>query len=215
MARIKTIDRLTFRDIIIHPELYAGLVEGLTKLPVPSRIRIRRRWMPVPATLDEFCKQICYGQRLYLVEDEPNDTAITFRILTCYFFPLITGRKWDQDICLQIGKYLLPCRAKFIYPVAMHLITMLGALADREKSLLHREPSKMELAAGIEKLNIFGSLLSVDYLRDLMKISVPEVLLTPYKECLVRFMMAKAQADYLEQYTELLRSDIKTKQHEK
>jgi hypothetical protein len=207
MARIKAIDRITFKDMILHPE-YSGLSDGFSKLPIPERIKIWGYWGIVPKTLDEFSNGICYGQRLYLTNDEPNDYAVILRITTCYFFTLITGKKWDADLCLLIGKYILPCTAITIYPVAMHLITLLGELAEREKSLLHREPSKLELAAGIEKLNVFAELSSLDFLRDLMKISIPEVLLTPYRECLVRFMMAKEQNDYMKRYQELQLAEV-------
>jgi hypothetical protein len=44
-----------------------------------------------------------------------------------------------------------------------------------------------------------------------MKCTVPEVLLTPYNECLVRFMLAKETADYQERYFELMKEETKTK----
>lgn len=213
MASGKRLDKIIFRDMILHPDLYGGLSDGLVQLPVPETIRIHHKTMAVPKTLDEFSDRICYGQRLFLMNEEPTEPAVILRIMTCYYFPLITGRKWDEDLCLHIGKYILTCTAILIYPVAMHLIRLLGELADREKSLIHREPTKIELAAGIEKLNVFSKLASLDYLRDLMKISVPEVLLTPYSECLVRLMMAHEQEEYQKRYMEILRiqSDPKKK----
>ena len=69
----------------------------------------------------------------------------------------------------------------------------------------------MELAAGIEKLNVFSDLTSLDFLRDAMKCTVPEVLLTPYNECLVRFMVAKEQADYQERYMNEMNNKTKAK----
>jgi hypothetical protein len=213
MARLKTIDKITFRDILLNPGIYDGLSDGLVQLPIPETIKIHRKIMTVPMTLDEFSENICYGQRLFLMSNEPNEPAVILRIMTCFYFPGITGKKWDSDLCLQIGKYILPCTAILIYPVAMHLIKLLGELADREKNLIHREPTKLELAAGIEKLNVFSKLASLDYLRDLMKIPVPEVLLTPYSECLVRLMMAHEQDEYQKRYMDLLRvqSDPKNK----
>jgi hypothetical protein len=93
----------------------------------------------------------------------------------------------------------------------MHLVTLIGEMAEREQKLLHREPTKMELAAGIEKLNVFSDLTSLDFLRDAMKCTVPEVLLTPYNECLVRFMIAKEQADYQERYYDLMNKESEHK----
>jgi hypothetical protein len=93
----------------------------------------------------------------------------------------------------------------------MHLVNLIADLTGREQKLLHREPSKIELAAGIDKLNVFSELASIDFLRDDMKITTAQVLLTPYKECLVRFMMAKERADFQERYFELLKVDTKPK----
>jgi hypothetical protein len=93
----------------------------------------------------------------------------------------------------------------------MHLTNLVSEMAERERSLLHREPSKTELAAGIEKLNVFSELTSLDFLRDAMKVTVPEVLLTPYNECLVRFMIAKAQADFQERYYDLMKRESEPK----
>jgi hypothetical protein len=91
----------------------------------------------------------------------------------------------------------------------MHLTTLIGEMAEREQKLLHREPTKIELAAGIESLNIYSELSAIDFLRDTLKITIEEVLLLPYSECLVRFMQAKAVSDYQENYTKEI--EVKTK----
>jgi hypothetical protein len=44
-----------------------------------------------------------------------------------------------------------------------------------------------------------------------MKCTVPEVLLTPYNECLVRFMVAKETADFQERYFELMKENAQPK----
>ena len=84
-------------------------------------------------------------------------------------------------------------------------------MTERERNLLHREPSKLERAAGIEKLNRFADLTSLDFLRDEMKMPIEEVLLQPYNECLVRFMLAKEKADYQERYYKLLHEETEMK----
>ena len=99
-----------------------------------------------------------------------------------------------------------------LYPVAMLLIEYMAVLIKRESRLLQRELSKTERAAGVERLSPFSALLSLDFLRDVMKITVPEVLLTPYNECLVRFMLHKEIENYRERYTDLLRIEAETKQ---
>jgi hypothetical protein len=142
---------------------------------------------------------------------EENDFGAILRVIEGFYFPMFN--KWDEDKALLFGKYILPLKAKDLYPVAMHLTTLIGEMAEREQKLLHREPTKMELAAGIEKLNVFSELTSLDFLRDAMKCTVPEVLLTPYNECLVRFMVAKEQADYQERYMNEM--NTKAKQHER
>lgn len=208
---MKDIEHLTLRDMIENISLYVGLPDGLSQLPVPEYIKIRRKRLTVPKDLDEFTKAICYGQRLFLVRKEDNDFGLIIRVMDGYFYSLVTGKYWDEDRALLFGKYILPLKVKDLYPSAMRLETLISEMITKEQKLLYREPSKLEKAAGIEKLNIFGDLVSLDFLRDVMKCTVPEVLLTPYNECLVRFMIAKETAEYQERYFELMKEINKSK----
>jgi hypothetical protein len=44
-----------------------------------------------------------------------------------------------------------------------------------------------------------------------MKCTIPEVLLQPYDECLVRFMQAKEQNDFQERYYDLMKRESEPK----
>lgn len=205
-----SIDKLTFRDIITYP-LYIGLSDGLVQLPLPEMFQIKKQRLFIPNNLHEFTSKLCYGQRLFITRKEENDFALILRIISGFYYTLYSGKKWDEDKALLFGKDILTCTVKDLYPTAMHLVTLTSEMITREQELLHREPSKMELAAGIEKLNVFSELTALDFLRDAMKITVPEVLLTPYNECLVRFMIAKETSDFQERYMELLQEQNKSK----
>jgi hypothetical protein len=205
------IDKLTLHDMMKSPEDYRGLSDSLIQLPVSLTIRLGRKYYAVPQTLDEFCKSICFGQRLFLSRKEENDFGVIIRVIDGYYYPIVTVNKWDDDKALLFGKIVLPCKAKLIYPIAMHLTTLVSQLAEREQKLLHREPTKIELAAGIERLNPFSELTSLNFLRDTMKVTIPEVLLTPYNECLVHFMLAKEQSDFQERYYELMKEEANAK----
>jgi hypothetical protein len=208
-------DKLTLKEMMNNFHLYYGLPDGLVQLPVPDKLKMGRRKLPIPKTLEEFTSNLCYGQRLFITRKEDNDFGVIVRILDGYYYTLKTGEKWDEDKALLFGKIVINLHVKDIYPTAMHLITLVSEMAEREQKLLHREPSKIELAAGIEKLNVFSELTNLDFLRDAMKCTVPEVLLTPYNECLVRFMVAKETADFQERYFELMKeqSTPKSKYH--
>jgi hypothetical protein len=195
---MKSIDKLTLLEMINNFQFYIGLPDGLSQLPLPQYIKIKRKKLSIPKDLKEFTDNICYGQRLFLMREETNDFGAILRVINGYYYSRF--KKWDEDNALLFGKYILNLYVKDLYPVAMHLTTLIGEMAEREQNLLHREPTKIELAAGIEKLNVFSELTALDFLRDAMKCTVPEVLLTPYNECLVRFMLAKEQADYQERY---------------
>jgi hypothetical protein len=156
--------------------------------------------------MKELTDSICYGQRLFLTRKEDNDYGCILRVMDGYYYPLATVNKWDEEKALLFGKYILTLHAIDLYPVAMHIITLVSEMVEREKALLHREPTKLELAAGIEKLNIYSELTSLDFLSTAMKCTIPEVLLQPYNECLVRFMIAKDTADYNEKYFDLLKT---------
>jgi len=211
MAKIKKLENLTLNEMMKNYSFYQGLPDGLVLLPVPDKITIRRKKVAVPKNMDEFAAKICYGQRLFLTRKEENDFGVIIRLMVGYYFTVFTKKTWDETKALLFVKNILTCKVEEIYPVAMHLTTLISEIADRERKLLHREPSKMELAAGIEKLNVFAELTSLDFLRDAMKVTVPEVLLTPYNECLVRFMIAKETAEFQERMFELQKETAKTK----
>jgi len=211
MAYLKNIDHLTLKDMIENVQLYAGLPDGLIQLPVPDSIKINRKTFSIPGTMDELSKEICYGQRLFLVRKEENDFGSILRAMDGYYYTLSTKQKWDEDKALLFGKKILPLLVKDLYPVAMHLITLVGEMISKEQELLFREPSKIEKAAGIDKLNVFSELSSLYFLRDTLKVTIPEVLLTPYTECLVLFMKAKAESEYMENYNKELAEVSKTK----
>jgi len=212
MAQVKEIQKLTLKDMMMNPETYYGLADGLAKLPAEQFITIRKRRLPVPQNLDEFMNNLCYGQRIFLTQEEPNDYGVILRVFDGYYYPLYYGKDFDRTKALQFGKIVINCKAKDLYPVAMQLVELNSQLVAREKELLHREPSKIELAAGIEKLNVFSDLTAIDFLRDNMKVSVEQVMLTPYKECLVRFMIAKETEAYKERYIQLLKEESKAKE---
>jgi hypothetical protein len=209
--RIKPLAKLTLRDMMFDWERYAGLPDGLIQLPVPDYIRVSKRYLPVPKDMTEFCANITYGQRIFLTRTETNDFGHMIRLMDGYYYPMFINNSWDENKALQFGKYILTCKVEQLYPVTMHLTTLISECADRERTLLHRDPSKMELAAGIEKLNVFADLTALDFLRDAMKVTVPEVLLTPYNECLVRFMMAKESTDFQNRFFELEKEAAKPK----
>jgi len=210
MARLKDIEDLTLKEMIENIDLYSGLSDGLVQLPVPDHVRIKRKKVTVPKDIDEFTSRICYGQRLFLTRKEDNDFGLILRAMNGYYYPLVVD-KWDEDKALLFGKYILTLRVIDLYPAAMYLVNLISEMIEKENKLLHREPSKIELAAGIEKLNVFSDLTSLDFLRDVMKCTVPEVLLTPYNECLVRFMIAKETAEYQDRYFKLMQELSKTK----
>ena len=204
MARIKKLEKLTLKYMMLHFADYAGVPEGLMKLPLPDKIKLGFRRYDLPLDVDTFCQNITYGQRLFLTREEPNDFGLILRVLEGYYYPIVKKKKWDEDKALAFGKIVVNCKVKELYPVAMHLIGLIEETMSREERLLHKAPSKKELAAGIEKLNPFAELSSLDFLRDNMKITIQEVMLTPYNECLVRFMMAKETMDYQERYYKLI-----------
>lgn len=212
MANIKRIDKLRLFDMIKSPDLYSGLADGLIGLPLPDNIKIKKI-LTIPSSRDQLADNICYGQRLYLAREELNDFGIIIRLVGGYFYPEITGLKFKEDNIFGIVKNIVTCLAKDIYPVALHLVKLISELIINEQKVLYKEPTKLELAAGIEKLNAYSELNTLDFLSNVMRCTTDEVMLTPYNECLVRLMSAKEMNDYQERYFKLQmeESQLKTK----
>ena len=202
MANIKRIDKLRLFDMIKYPELYSGLADGLIDLPLPDKLKIKKI-LTIPLNREQLAENICYGQRLYLAREELNDFGIIIRLVGGYFYPKITGLKFNEDNIFGIVKNIVTCLAKDIYPVALHLVKLISELIINEQKVLYKEPTKLELAAGIEKLNAYSELNTLDFLSNVMRCTTDEVMLTPYNECLVRLMSAKEMNEYQERYFKL------------
>ncbi|MFA5429173.1 MAG: hypothetical protein WC279_13305 [Sulfurimonas sp.] len=212
MANIKRIDKLRLFDMIKYPELYSGLADGLIDLPLPDKLKIKKI-LTIPLNREQLAENICYGQRLYLAREELNDFGIIIRLVGGYFYPEITGLKFNEANIFGIVKNIVTCLAKDIYPVALHLVKLISELIANEQKVLYKEPTKLELAAGIEKLNAYSELNTLDFLSNVMRCTPEEVMLTPYNECLVRLMNAKEMNEYQERYFKLQmeESQLKTK----
>ena len=212
MANIKRIDKLRLFDMIKYPELYSGLADGLIDLPLPDKLKIKKI-LTIPLNREQLAENICYGQRLYLAREELNDFGIIIRLVGGYFYPEITGLKFNEANIFGIVKNIVTCLAKDIYPVALHLVKLISELIINEQKVLYKEPTKLELAAGIEKLNAYSELNTLDFLSNVMRCTPEEVMLTPYNECLVRLMNAKEMNEYQERYFKLQmeESQLKTK----
>lgn len=206
---MESIEKISLKQML-NPE-YSGLSDGLSQLPMPESLKIKRVKLPIPKDLDEFSETICYGQRLFLVRKEDNDIGMILRVIDGYYYPLYTKSKWDEDKALLFGKTVITLKVVNLYPIAMHLVTLISEMVEREQKLLHREPTKQEKAAGIDKLNVFSELNAIDFLRDSLKKTIEEVMLTPYNECLVRFMREKEVGAYQERYMEVLKRESESK----
>jgi len=213
MERLKSIHKLTIMDMAREPAVYSGIAEGLTTLPVPEWLKIGRKYYAIPKDSKEFANSICYGQRLYFNREEPNDFGVIIRMVAGYYY----SDEWNERKIIKFIPKVLNCKAKDIYPVAMRLIELFGEVLEKERNLLYREPTAIERAAGIEKLNIYTDLNAIDFLRDAFKITVDEVMLMPYNDCLVRFMNAKEIADFQERYYKLIKeqSELNSKKFKK
>jgi hypothetical protein len=174
---------------------------------MPRKFQTKSQSYTIPQTLDEFTNSLCYGQRIFLGVKENEDISIILRQIDGYYYPIVTGLPWDEKKSLNFGKLVLTCNIIDLYPIAMHLINLVSEMAQRETRLLRREPSKIEKLAGIDKLNLYSELAALDFLRTSMDKTMEQVMLTPYNECLVRFMMAKETIAYQERLFERQKDD--------
>jgi hypothetical protein len=207
--KIVPAEHLTLGQLLAQPHRYGALVEDFCKLTLPAAISIKGTYYPVPLTLKQFSRHLCYGQRLFLATREPHDIGYALRYLDGYYYPMCTGKPWNEAAALSFGRNVLNCKAKDVFPVAQHLITLMDELITREKKHLFREPSKLEKAAGVERLAPFAALTNLIFLMDSFKLPEAAVMLLPYDDCLVRFMLQKEQQAYSERLMELQNEDSK------
>ena len=209
VRKMPRIEKLTLWHMILEPERYAGIASGLAEMPLPDTIRIKGRDYTVPQTLEEFSTNICYAQRLFFATPEEFDVGIILRYVAGYYYPFVNKDKWDEKKVLMFYKKIISLRAINLYPVAIQLLKLMGELAERERTLLNRQPSAQEVAANIERLNKFSSLTALLFLQDSFKATESEVMLKPYDDCLARFLLAKEQNAFTERLQEVYKQQQK------
>lgn len=211
MARMKRIERLRLIDMVKEPIVYDGLRSGLNELPLPDKLKIKRKILTIPKTISDFGDNITYGQRLYFARPEGNDYGIILRFVAGFYYPIYTGKVWNENSALRFGAKVLNSRAMDLFPVARHFVDLMGEIAERELNLLQREPTRQEHAAGIEKLAKFADLNALIFLCESFKCDESAVMTKPYNDCLVRFMLQKESNAFTERLSEVYRNEQKQK----
>ena len=89
MARIKQPDKIKLIDLMKGLDEYSGLPEGFVQLPIPRKVRIKRKKYDVPDTLDDFLKNLVYGQRIFFAKEEEDDFGVILRVLDGYYYLII------------------------------------------------------------------------------------------------------------------------------
>ena len=138
MENVKPIEKLSLKEMMLDFHNYYGLPEGLVQLPLPDKFKIGNHRFTIPKYVDEFARNICYGQRIFFSQKEENDFGLIVRVIDGYYYPLYKNNKWDEDKALLFGKLVLNCTVNEIYPVAMHLVNLISELVEKEKNILYK-----------------------------------------------------------------------------
>lgn len=210
-TRVKMPHELRLKDVALYRFRYEGLTDGLSRLPVPDSIKIGRRRYWVPQTMEQFSDTITYGQKMYFGRGGDDDIELAFRYICGYYMPLVTDQPWDEKNIIAFRKNIVNSFAIEVFPVALHLITLMAQLVERELKLLKREPTKQEKAAGIERMGKFAELMAVMFLTESFNCSENELMQKSYGDCLVRFMLQHEQNAFAERLANVYQKENESK----
>jgi hypothetical protein len=211
MEIIIPIEQLTLKQIVKHQDRYSSLIDDLANLPCPGEIRIGLKYFHVPQDINELTETICFGQRLFLAEKTHDDLETIIHTIIGYYYPYIF-KYWDRDKTKKVLPKIYNCNAVELFPAGYQILKLTGELIEREKKLLYRKIKSEEIQAGIDKLNKYSDIASIDFLREKKHlINDNEIMLLPYSECLVRFMKEKEEQEYAERLREVYEAKSKIK----
>lgn len=212
MAYIIPIENLTLKQLMKHQDIYLSLIDGLVELPCPDKIRIGLNYYIVPQNIDQITDSICYGQRLFLAEKTDSDLNTIIHTIIGYYYASISRKTWNRDKANKSIPKIMNCNVVELFPVGYQILKLTGDMIERERKLLNRKVKPEEIQAGIETLNKYSDLSSIDFLRDSKRLnSDNEIMLLPYSECLVRFMKAKEEQEFAERLRKIYEEKTKTK----
>lgn len=115
------------------------------------------------------------------------------------------------SICFQIPtEEIEPVGIKDFYPALNFVVEQHKKLIERENRILHHEPEVEELEAGIESLQKFGRMATVDTLAggDLLKHNL--IIEMPYSRVFTKLYMESEKAKYHKRLFEIRKSKTTT-----
>ena len=202
---------LTFKRLAILAEQgdVSDIVNFHTELSFGGSIRIGFKRLQVPLTMDEFRSRITWGQRLFFSREPIDYIDGVFRLFCGWFYPILTGKEFDETKCLTISGKALNCNVDELLPFVTHMSTMIGAMLSEEERLTGGSVDKTWIAAGGEKLNKYGDKVTLDFLVPKLSIMYgkqvghSDVMASPYADCLVQLMERKEFNEVENEYREL------------
>lgn len=153
-------------------------------LPPPGKLRIGCRLRPVPLKVTELLEKITYGQKRFLEKQPDNDIDAVLRMFVGWYYPIVSGKPFDESRALEFGAKAMRCNINELYPACAHIARLVGELNKLEERLLAAEADSTWIAAGGNDLAPYAPQLTVDFLAKRLMCSHEEVYAKSYAECL-------------------------------
>jgi hypothetical protein len=198
------IDFLTLDRMLALKGDLQPLIKQLTLLPCPDTFRIGWGLYDVPKSLNEFRDNICWGQRLMMLEPHTSDLD-TFRLFVANFYqPFVTGKKFDDGLVKKVAKKLAKCSVKELYPVSLRLIDLFNQTLKVESEKLNSEPDSVMKAAEVDKLKVFSDMVILKIISDKCKVKLSKAHLVDYNTVFALLWEDKEVNDYTKRYQKLM-----------
>ena len=172
------------------------------QFPLPSHISIEGRLFEVPDNLE----QIRIGQKYYVESLEfANDFEAVKKILAVYYQPLYFDCIFDIDKSIQFETIIENIDSFEAIPVAKHLFEEIHKLQEKESENLSQKRTNQQIAAGIGKLDKYGSFGTIDMLAGGDPLKYESISQLSWSIAFLKLKLEKDRSDYEKNLSEIMR----------
>ena len=182
------------------------LTEQLAGLACPYTFRIGYKEYPVPITVNDFKKNICWGQRLMMNTPHESDLESMMFFVANYYQPIVTKKPYSEKDVVKFYKRITTCHVHELYPVLNRLVTLFIELTEIEARHLDSRVTAEMRAAEIDRLKPFNDLEILKLISRECKVDLDKAHQQPYNVVFALLWYEKESADFNNRLQEILMS---------
>lgn len=194
--------------ITVPPTFIDKKAPDYIELEVPDKMAIQGKEYPIPQDirLETFGQKISLQIHLKMAEkNELNIIEIIPMTLAIYLYPVVTGKLYDEDRARELIPLIKEVNLLDAYAVSSFFFAQFDEVINNEIKQIPNSDDPKQSQAGIQKLQPFGILSTVDALANGDMLKYDEVMLQRYCDVFAKLKFDYEKSEFQTRYNKVIR----------